>query len=338
MTQPFLIHPNDELMLKNMLAVESLPMILVEEVDLQTKMFHRACGSGPLGAMGLISIIRQLGMKPPRSQAATGPTEWRKYKKGTRIEAYYFGNWMPGIYDRPSSNGMLCIRLDENPEYVKEARAGIVRLAKGAAELSAADFPAKDEGPDARITLLDRKPAVQPAEDLKIKNLGAPKNDGVYSATDPEYAMKEAPALEAPVVLELVKREGVTPEQAILAAMAETTEQKPVPTPTVTTPILAKGRIDNLPIRKRPTRDNTPDAEPETIDLASDDGVTNWGNVQAGAKVFFETDGDYIDAEFAGKISGEDEVIYGGEQGPFYWVKIGDEKKMARPQELTLVG
>lgn len=311
MTQPFLIHPNDELMLKNMLAVESLPMILVEEVDLQTKMFHRACGSGPLGAMGLISIIRQLGMKPPRSQAATGPTEWRKFKKGTRIEAYYFGNWMPGIYDRPSSNGMLCIRLDENPDYVKEARAGIVRLAKGAAELSAADFPAKDEGPDARITLLDRKPAVQPA-------VGSAVTDTV-----PDDGFAD---------LELVKREGVTPEQEILAVMAETADPKPVPMPTVTTPILAKGRIDNLPIRKRPTRDNTPDAEPETIDLASDDGVTNWGNVQPGANVFFETDGDYIDAEFIGPADPD------GTGEPCYTVRIGDETRTARPAELTLVG
>lgn len=317
MTQPFLIHPNDELMLKNMLAVESLPMILVEEVDLQTKMFHRACGSGPLGAMGLISIIRQLGMKPPRSQAATGPTEWRKFKKGTRIEAYYFGNWMPGIYDRPSSNGMLCIRLDENPDYVKEARAGIVRLAKGAAELSAADFPAKDEGPDARITLLDRKPAVQPAGDLKIKNLGAPKNDGVYSE-------------DLHLTTEILKQEQeiATAEQAFSNAL----RTEPVPMPTVTTPISAKGRIDNLPIRKRPTRDNTPDAEPETIDLASDDGVTDWNSVPAGAKVFVETDGDYLDGEFQGAAEPD------GTGDPCYSVKIGDETRLAHTQELTLVG
>lgn len=315
MTQPFLIHPNDELMLKNMLAVESLPMILVEEVDLQTKMFHRACGSGPLGAMGLISIIRQLGMKPPRSQAATGPTEWRKYKKGTRIEAYYFGNWMPGIYDRPSSNGMLCIRLDENPEYVKEARAGIVRLAKGAAELSAADFPAKDEGPDARITLLDRKPAaISPA----------------ITATVPADA-----TADTPVVLEIVKREGISPEAAFIDAAMKVQEQsapKPVPMPTVTTPISAKGRIDNLPIRKRPTRDNTPDAEPETIDLASDDGVTDWNSVPAGAKVFVETDGDYLDGEFQGAADPDETGA------PCYSVKIGDETRLAHTQELTLVG
>lgn len=280
-TQAFLMHPRDEECLKNMLAVEALPLILQEEVGLQTRMFHKSGASGPIGALGLIAIIRQFGMKPPRTKQQEGAVIWRNFKTdgSTKILAHYFGSWQPGVYVGLSGNGMLCVRMDENPHVVREARQGIVRLAEGQAELTAANFPPRDEGPDARATILDRKPASK------------------------------------------------TVVNTLSQAESGPVDINPLPKPVITTPIVAKGQA--LP-PSGPTVQQ--ESEEETQELNVDEDQTDWTKIRPGANVFFELDGDYKNAEFLGPLSKE-----AAGDNELYEVRIGDETRLAKPHELTLV-
>jgi hypothetical protein len=119
----------DEECLRRLLRTDSLPVSLIEEVELRTQMFHRSGGSGPIGPLACIDAIRFLGMKPTLDVVAAEQVDWRKVPmNGTvRVEAKFFGQWMPGVFRGFSDAGKLAIKMDDD-EVVRECRKDMVRL------------------------------------------------------------------------------------------------------------------------------------------------------------------------------------------------------------------
>lgn len=348
-----LIHPRDEECLKNMLGIESLPLILLEEVDLQTRMYHKAGPNGPIGALGLISLVRSLGLKPPRQKPESpANTDWRKYKQdgSVKVEAMFCGSWQPGVFRGFSANGMLAICM-ESDGYVKEVRAGIVRLAEGSADLAAANFPPKDEGPDARLAIFNRdtdkrvaheKAVAMPWEGQnQFKEESQFKEELGKAAEAVKEAVKEKPEscdedkAEDQKITDLAATNAAinAAEQKVVQAIVKAEIPEP---PAIKTPIVAKGRIEDLPVRNRKkeqAKDAEPDPEPDIVDLDNDaenDASIDWTAIKPGHKVFLEADNDYLDARFVGPADAND-------AGKLI-VKVSGKDRVVDPKELHLVG
>jgi len=161
------IHTQDETSLQRMLGVEA-PEEVRAECELRTRMYHADGNSGPLGSVALIEMVRWMGLSPKNVERPVEKVDWRQYPQdGTvRVEARFFGAWMPGRFLGFVEAGTLAVRLEEDAT-VKECRPDMVRLADGISlsdggRLMDERIPDgdEDEGPDARAQLLDEEPAV----------------------------------------------------------------------------------------------------------------------------------------------------------------------------------
>lgn len=126
-------HFQDQETLQRLLGVEVVPVNVLEEADIRTRMYHAAGASGPLGIVAMISLVRDMGLNHSGpAGAASGKTDWRALPQdGTvRIEAGpFFGSMLPGVFLGFVQAGMLAIHLDDDHEgYVREVRADMVRL------------------------------------------------------------------------------------------------------------------------------------------------------------------------------------------------------------------
>lgn len=122
------MHVQDEISLDRMLG--SIPDEVREECDLRTKMFHCDGNSGPLGSLGLIDMLRSMRLGPRKVEEKPEVTIWRNLPQdgSVRVEARYFGAWMPGVFRGFVEGGTLAVQLDEEPE-MKECSPSIVRRA-----------------------------------------------------------------------------------------------------------------------------------------------------------------------------------------------------------------
>lgn len=114
------------------LGTDSLPLHVETECELRLRMYHAAGHNGPLPIIGLIDLVRSLGLAPPPRASELKPAafDWHDVPQdGTfRIEAYFFGSWIPGWFRGFVAHGMLAIKLDSD-EFVKEVRKDVVRPA-----------------------------------------------------------------------------------------------------------------------------------------------------------------------------------------------------------------
>lgn len=142
-----MIHPEDEQYLLAMLGGALVPEDVRQEYELRVAMFHRA-GTGPLGPIGLVDLLRSLGHKPANMPEEVQNVEWRDYPQdgSVRVEARFFGSWVPGVFLGFVEAGTLAVRLDDD-DMVKECRRDMVRLAPK-------DVPPPPERPP-RADLLD---------------------------------------------------------------------------------------------------------------------------------------------------------------------------------------
>ena len=151
----------DEQLLGRLLG-GNIPDEVRRECAIRTRMFHSSGHSGPMGALGLIDAIRSLGYGPPEPVAVPVKVNWREYPQdgSTKVEAKFFGQWMRGAFLGFVEAGTLAVRMDDDG-IVRECRPDMVRLAE-------VDEP-PEEGPDARIELLDvvelDDPVVAPVEE-----------------------------------------------------------------------------------------------------------------------------------------------------------------------------
>lgn len=174
----------DEQLLGRLLG-GNIPDEVRRECAIRTRMFHSSGHSGPMGALGLIDAIRSLGYGPPEPVVVPVKVNWREYPQdgSTKVEAKFFGQWMRGAFLGFVESGTLAVRLDDDG-IVRECRPDMVRLAEVEEE--------PEEGPDARIELLDvvelDDPVEVPAE--------APVERAEEPVVDEPVDEHEAPAVE----------------------------------------------------------------------------------------------------------------------------------------------
>lgn len=123
---PLLQHYDEETITR---LLGSIPEDVAEEVELRTRMYHRAGGSGPIGTLSIIEAVRHCGHKPDLLPEKPVQIDWRQLPQdgSVRVEAKFFGQWLPGQFIGFVDYGNLAIRFDDDL-IVKECPRHIVRL------------------------------------------------------------------------------------------------------------------------------------------------------------------------------------------------------------------
>lgn len=123
-----MIHLEDRDSLCKMLGYDEIPEPIEKEVALRTQLYHCCGGSGPLGVLALISLIRDMKLAPAIQAARPDRIDWEQYDQNftVRVEARFFGEWMPGLFGGFVENGTLAVRLDDDP-MIRECRPEMVR-------------------------------------------------------------------------------------------------------------------------------------------------------------------------------------------------------------------
>ena len=129
------IHRDDEFMLQQMLgSTEPIPDTLAAEYTLRRRLYHATGSTGPLGAIGLVDLLRSVSIEPRAAQISPEqtPISWRNLDRdgSVRVEVRMRGSWVPGVYLGQVANGTLAIKLEDDDE-VREIhpRPDVVRLA-----------------------------------------------------------------------------------------------------------------------------------------------------------------------------------------------------------------
>lgn len=154
-----MIHLQDRDSLARMLGNGDVPDSVELEYGIRQRMYHSEGGSGPLGAMALISMLRFLGLGPDSGKEVQEQVNWLDIPdNGTvRVEAEFYNEWAPGTYLGIIEHGTLAVRLDCDP-LVRECRPDKVRLS------TRTDRPsAVSEAPAAAVLYEPKQePAVEP--------------------------------------------------------------------------------------------------------------------------------------------------------------------------------
>lgn len=113
---------------RQLLGEGEVPERYLREYSLRLTMFHKCCNSGPLGSLGIIDLLRFCGFKPALPLPKEEEANWDEVKRGTRVEALFTGQWMPGEYLGYGENRVLLVRLNDD-SYVRECRRHMTRVA-----------------------------------------------------------------------------------------------------------------------------------------------------------------------------------------------------------------
>lgn len=142
-----MIHPFDEDALRLATGLNELPKEVCDEYELWINCYHRTGGSGQLGAVGCVALVRLLGIKPPQLKQSQSAIDWREVPDdgSARVEALFFGGWQPGTFLGFVDAGTLAVRLD-GEDVVKECRPDIVRLAPDQSQPATEGETDEDDG------------------------------------------------------------------------------------------------------------------------------------------------------------------------------------------------
>lgn len=175
------IHPQDQDNLTKMIGKEPNAEVLAEYQE-RIQFYHRGGGSGPLGPLGLTDLLRYMGYSPPSHKKMDGVTDWHAIQLRHPVEAYFFGQWIPGTFEGFVESGTLAIRLRDDP-IVRECRRDIVRLAA----LDPYASQRAQDAPPPRAALLQEAPLVHPPKaKSKAKPKQNPRLEQLSSALDAE--------------------------------------------------------------------------------------------------------------------------------------------------------
>jgi hypothetical protein len=125
------VHPDDLENLQRLLGVTEPPPDIMAEYEMRILMSHSLGGYGPLGSLGLVDLLRYLGVKPRRIEAAQAGTNWEKIPLDTPVLAGpYMGEMKLGKFKGGCYMGTLQVELiEDGSPVVREVRAGMVQLA-----------------------------------------------------------------------------------------------------------------------------------------------------------------------------------------------------------------
>lgn len=195
-------HFQDQETLQRILGLDELPENVLQEADLRTQMYHRSGASGPMGSLAMIAMVREMKLAPSASATAkSGKQDWRELPQdgSVRIEAGpFFGSMLPGVFLGFVQAGTLAVHLDDdNPGFVREVRADMVRMAADQRPLQ--DGIEDAPTPDARINLpMASKKAKSAEVDEAPVEFEDPENESaaefdwsVMQAGDPVYVEDE---------------------------------------------------------------------------------------------------------------------------------------------------
>jgi hypothetical protein len=123
-----MIHAQDELSLQRLLGTSNLPEPLLDEVEICTLMYHRDGGSGPLGSLALIAMLRRMRLGPTEAPRSEVKTDWQSLPQdgSVHVKAHYFGDWLDGVFLGFVEHGTLAIRINGDG-VIRECRPDIVR-------------------------------------------------------------------------------------------------------------------------------------------------------------------------------------------------------------------
>lgn len=117
-----LIHPLDQEILSKMLGQAVLPDSVVSEYVEWQALFHRG-QSGPLGALTLVAMLRQLGIQAPKKKVVRKPVDWSKVPLGTKIVVEGEEDRLVGTYTGMVAGGTIGVQFEGDPK-VHEVAGG----------------------------------------------------------------------------------------------------------------------------------------------------------------------------------------------------------------------
>jgi len=156
-----LIAPQDEQTLQRFLGCQEIPAAVAAEYEIRKRMFDMDGSAGPLGTVGLIDLVRSLGLGPKAPDPIPTDVNWRDYPQDGSVRVMagpFFGDMQPGVFLGFVQYGTLAIRTDFD-QAVHECRKDMVRLATS--QVAVGDSLSPDK-PDARAALLDAPAQAQP--------------------------------------------------------------------------------------------------------------------------------------------------------------------------------
>jgi len=125
----------DEEALGRMLGVPTakIPERVLAEYELRLRMFHCNGNSGALGTIGLIDLVRSLGLAPPKAKDVEPATDWSRIPTNGSVRVLAKMNtdsgpeWVSGVYVGRVGLATLAVRLDGDL-YVHEKSKKDVRI------------------------------------------------------------------------------------------------------------------------------------------------------------------------------------------------------------------
>lgn len=126
-----MIHPDDEAVIRRITGLSKTPEAVEREYDIRAGMYHRGGGSGPLGILSLIALVRSLNIGPPKLTAAEQVVQWGQLATdGTVIvEVHRRDHWQRGQFKGFGTMNQLLVEFDGDP-MIRAYPKGVVRLYK----------------------------------------------------------------------------------------------------------------------------------------------------------------------------------------------------------------
>jgi len=155
------MHPQDLLSIQRMLGESQTSLEIEHEYKVRLQMYHRDGNSGPLGTLGLLDMLRFLKLAPPAAEERAPEIDWREMPQDgrVRVEARFWGSWMPGVFLGFIESGTLAIRLDHDP-VIRECRKDMVRFV----EISDSPFELPEPPSPAAAVLEKPEPVEEQSE------------------------------------------------------------------------------------------------------------------------------------------------------------------------------
>lgn len=185
-----MILPDDEMTIQRMLGVGVVPSDVHDEYMNRVRFLHREVAGGPMGPGMVVDMLRFLGYEPGKTGSTqTGVLDWRKVDRGTLVQVRRAGHWtaaeMECRFEGFVDSGTLAVllpggRVDEfnkcDVRILEVDTEGIVPPEEGLGGTMRDGAP----DPDARVGLLDDKPADEPSDSLSHE--GEPQDSDAKQA------------------------------------------------------------------------------------------------------------------------------------------------------------
>ncbi len=120
--------PEDNESLQKLLGSSKIPANIVEEYDLRLGLWHRVGGTGALGPMALVDLVRFCGHRGRVMEEESSYVDWRRVPSGTHVLYEDKGVEREGVYQGLLTWGALAI-MPTGGDHVLEVPKVRVRVA-----------------------------------------------------------------------------------------------------------------------------------------------------------------------------------------------------------------